>query len=202
MAYTPTPLQRPGKRRALQSLDANSSLNAPRGLKRKAPITFDTENEDAVLDGVALGIYSYDAVLVLTNRREPTRTATPNPQLDSDDEEIGNMSRPGGGGPHEALNERPIDFQGDGDGDEDDEMLMEDMDEELGENAEEADVEGDEDSEDADDEGGDEWFDPSSMGLKEINNLAHFGVSSHKPGNGVEELLSEDLNQYWQSVLP
>ncbi|KAB5582253.1 galactose-binding domain-like protein [Coniochaeta sp. 2T2.1] len=125
--------------------------------------------------------------------------ATPNPQLDSDDEEIGNtMSRPGGG-PHEPLNERPIDYQGDGDGDEDDEMLMEDMDEGLGENAEDGDVEGDEESDDADDEGGDEWFDPSSMGLKEINNLAHFGVSSHKPGNGVEELLSEDLNQYWQS---
>jgi anaphase-promoting complex subunit 10 len=36
------------------------------------------------------------------------------------------------------------------------------------------------------------------MGLKEINNLAHFGVSSHKPGNGVEELLSDDLDKYWQ----
>ncbi|KAL2018984.1 hypothetical protein VTK56DRAFT_10209 [Thermocarpiscus australiensis] len=42
-------------------------------------------------------------------------------------------------------------------------------------------------------------FDPMSAGLKEINNLAHFGVSSHKPGNGVEELLSEDLDKYWQS---
>lgn len=41
-------------------------------------------------------------------------------------------------------------------------------------------------------------FDPAAMGLKEINNLAHFGVSSHKPGNGVAELLSEDLDKYWQ----
>jgi anaphase-promoting complex subunit 10 len=41
-------------------------------------------------------------------------------------------------------------------------------------------------------------FDPMAMGLKEINNLAHFGVSSHKPGNGVEELLSDDLDKFWQ----
>ena len=27
-------------------------------------------------------------------------------------------------------------------------------------------------------------FDPAALGLKEINNLANFGVSSHKPGNG------------------
>lgn len=44
----------------------------------------------------------------------------------------------------------------------------------------------------------DTTFDPATMGLKEINNLAHFGVSSHKPGNGVAELLSEDLDKYWQ----
>jgi anaphase-promoting complex subunit 10 len=43
-------------------------------------------------------------------------------------------------------------------------------------------------------------FDPAALGLKEINNLAHFGVSSHRPGNGVAELLSEDLNKYWQYV--
>lgn len=41
-------------------------------------------------------------------------------------------------------------------------------------------------------------FDPSELGLREINNLAHFGVSSHKPGSGVKELLSEDLDKYWQ----
>jgi len=42
-------------------------------------------------------------------------------------------------------------------------------------------------------------FDPVAMGLKEINNLAHFSVSSHKPGNSVKELLSDDLDKYWQS---
>ncbi|KAL8301029.1 hypothetical protein RB593_000027 [Gaeumannomyces tritici] len=42
-------------------------------------------------------------------------------------------------------------------------------------------------------------FDPAALGLKEINNLAHFSVSSHKPGNGVAELLNDDLDKYWQS---
>lgn len=41
-------------------------------------------------------------------------------------------------------------------------------------------------------------FDPVAMRLKEINNLARFRVSTFKPGNGVEELLSEDLEKYWQ----
>ncbi len=95
--------------------------------------------------------------------------------------------------PHEALNERSLDFQGEGD----DEVLMEDMDEDLGENVAEGQVEDeDADAEPDDHEGA--YFDPTSMGLKEINNLAHFGVSSHKPGNGVEELLSDDLDKYWQ----
>jgi hypothetical protein len=43
-------------------------------------------------------------------------------------------------------------------------------------------------------------FDPATLGMKEINNLAHFGVSSHKPGNGVDELLDDDLDKYWQYV--
>lgn len=42
-------------------------------------------------------------------------------------------------------------------------------------------------------------FDPYSLGLKEINNLARCRVSTFKPGNGVKELLDDDLNQYWQS---
>jgi anaphase-promoting complex subunit 10 len=45
-------------------------------------------------------------------------------------------------------------------------------------------------------------FNPTDLGLKEINNLAHFGVSSHRPGNGVAELLSDDLDKYWQYVSP
>ncbi|EON96747.1 putative anaphase-promoting complex subunit 10 protein [Phaeoacremonium minimum UCRPA7] len=41
-------------------------------------------------------------------------------------------------------------------------------------------------------------FDPAALGLKEINNLARFRVSTYKPGNGVQELLSDDLDKYWQ----
>ena len=41
-------------------------------------------------------------------------------------------------------------------------------------------------------------FDPATAGLKEVSNLARFTVSSHKPGNGVEELKSDDLKQFWQ----
>ncbi|RSL64500.1 hypothetical protein CEP54_004655 [Fusarium duplospermum] len=45
-------------------------------------------------------------------------------------------------------------------------------------------------------------IDPATAGLKEISNLARFTVSSHKPGNGVEELKSDDLKMYWQSDGP
>jgi anaphase-promoting complex subunit 10 len=41
-------------------------------------------------------------------------------------------------------------------------------------------------------------IDPATMGLKEISNLGRFTVSSHKQGNGVEELRNDDLNMYWQ----
>lgn len=40
--------------------------------------------------------------------------------------------------------------------------------------------------------------DPASIGLKEISNLGKFTVSSHKLGNGVQELRSDDLKLYWQ----
>lgn len=48
------------------------------------------------------------------------------------------------------------------------------------------------------DEGQVPIFDPADLGLKEINNLARFRVSTYKPGNGVQELLSDDLDKYWQ----
>lgn len=41
-------------------------------------------------------------------------------------------------------------------------------------------------------------IDPAVFGLKEISNLGKFTVSSHKPGNGVEQLRSDDLTSYWQ----
>jgi anaphase-promoting complex subunit 10 len=192
------PVQQTGERRALQTLDSNWSLNTTRGMTKRAPITYDKENEDAVLDGIALGIYNYEEVLALTNHREPTPTATPNPAVDSDDEDVAAIMGHAVAAPTQALNERSLDFQED----RADEMLMEDMDEDLGEDAAEGEVEHDDGADDdADEQGEGAYFDPTSMGLKEINNLAHFGVSSHKPGNGVEELLSDDLDKYWQWVI-
>lgn len=41
-------------------------------------------------------------------------------------------------------------------------------------------------------------IDPAAAGLKEISNLGKFTVSSHKQGNGVEELRSDDTSLYWQ----
>ncbi|CAK7268040.1 hypothetical protein SEPCBS119000_002852 [Sporothrix epigloea] len=80
------------------------------------------------------------------------------------------------------------------------------------EDEEDADMHGPEDgmdanSEMADDEDDDNDdvgipFDPVLLGLKEINNLAHFSVSSHKPGNGVDQLLHDDVATYWQSDGP
>lgn len=51
-----------------------------------------------------------------------------------------------------------------------------------------------------DDDGAGMPFDPIALGLKEINNLARCRVSTFKPGNGVKELLDDDLGQYWQCV--
>lgn len=61
-------------------------------------------------------------------------------------------------------------------------------------------LEGDEQQDDEQPEFGEPLADPAGQGLKEISNLGRFTVSSHKQGNGVEELRSEDLNQYWQYV--
>ncbi|KAK2591477.1 hypothetical protein QQS21_010823 [Conoideocrella luteorostrata] len=67
------------------------------------------------------------------------------------------------------------------------------------------------DEEDDDEEGPEEeveqeeaanLVDPADIGLKEISNLGRFTVSSHKPGNGIEELRSDDLKLYWQSDGP
>ena len=41
-------------------------------------------------------------------------------------------------------------------------------------------------------------FDPSSLGLKEIGNLASWTVSSYKPGFGVQELRDDDPQMFWQ----
>jgi hypothetical protein len=66
---------------------------------------------------------------------------------------------------------------------------------------EDADVTGDEDVEEGEEGDGQEDevpFDPASVGLKEISNLASFTVSSYKPGCGVKELRDDDVNLFWQ----
>lgn len=82
-----------------------------------------------------------------------------------------------------------------------------DLDEDMDHDAQDLgdfEADGGEDELDALDEHGDDVgvgmpFDPIALGLKEINNLARCRVSTFKPGNGVKELLDDDLSQYWQS---
>lgn len=80
-----------------------------------------------------------------------------------------------------------------------------DLDEDMGQDVpdlDEYEAEGEEelDEHDDDDVGAGMPFDPIALGLKEINNLARCRVSTFKPGNGVKELLDDDLGQYWQYV--
>lgn len=72
-----------------------------------------------------------------------------------------------------------------------DTSVEEQVDEEV-----ETEEEGEEDAEDHED--GPQLGDPTAAGLKEISNLGKFTVSSHKPGNGVDELRSDDTKAYWQ----
>ncbi|KAL2265119.1 hypothetical protein VTJ83DRAFT_6219 [Remersonia thermophila] len=82
-------------------------------------------------------------------------------------------------------------------GDDDDELLDDPMTEDLA--GEVSEVEDDHLGSEDEDEDEEQAFNPAALGLKEINNLAHFSVSSYRPGNGVPELLSDDLDKYWQS---
>lgn len=75
------------------------------------------------------------------------------------------------------------------------------LDENLDENVDE----NDDDNVDEQVEGEQEplaMMDPVAFGHKEISNLGKFTVSSHKPGNGVEQLRSDDTASYWQSDGP
>ena len=58
-------------------------------------------------------------------------------------------------------------------------------------------LEDDDDIEEDDDEPATP-FDAIQLGLKEISNLGKIIVSSYKPGNGVDELRSDDLSKLWQ----
>lgn len=61
-------------------------------------------------------------------------------------------------------------------------------------------VENEDDDDAADREEPISLVDPADIGLKEISNLGKFIVSSHKPGNGIDELQSDDLKLFWQCV--
>lgn len=129
--------------------------------------------------------------------RNPAPHATPAGAIASEGDDDRLLTTRAGPASYGVLEERPVeDFQEGYD----EEMLDEDSEGDYEDEGREPQVEG---AEGDDVEGGDEdhvgYIDPTSVGLKEINNLAHFGVSSHKPGNGVEELLSDDLDKYWQS---
>ncbi|KAK4455356.1 anaphase-promoting complex subunit 10 [Podospora aff. communis PSN243] len=184
----------PCPRRVLGELDPNRDLNTPRGRTKRAPIAWATENEDAVLDGVRDGTYDIDEVHEYTNYRAIPASVgdLDDDEEDDDDDLVRPLGAPfpaGAGAGEESDDEDDLDADF---GAHDDELMGEMMDD---------DVDEPDDHEPADD---DEhlqgpMFDPAAIGLREINNLAHFGVSSHKPGNGVDQLLSDDLDQYWQS---
>lgn len=177
-------------RRALAELDPNRDLNNPRGQSKRAPIVFEQENEAAVLEGLRLGTYDFDEVVELTDEFFWSSTAS----MGDDDSSDGEPASPVGGAfeSGEASDGELVEEFGEAD----DELLGDVMTEDLADEISEHD-EHDEQVESEEQFQG-PVFDPSEMGLKEINNLAHFGVSSHKPGSGVKELLSEDLDKYWQ----
>lgn len=187
----------PLPRLALGSLDPNWNMNNTRPLKRRPPITLDQENEDAVADGVASGIYDIREVVALTRHHGFTRAATPNEPLDSDEE---GLAESPSGRDQILQDQSSSDDESSGDRVNEDDYEMISTEVMEGELVEEEVDQHEEDDEEAitDEQVPIMFFDPAAMGLKEINNLAHFGVSSHKPGNGVDELLSEDLDKYWQ----
>ncbi|KAH6656690.1 anaphase-promoting complex, subunit 10-domain-containing protein [Truncatella angustata] len=76
-------------------------------------------------------------------------------------------------------------------------------DEGLDEHGDEGEITGDEGAEEGAVEDDEELpFDPTSVGLKEISNLASFTVSSYKPGCGVNELRDDNIHLFWQSDGP
>jgi len=87
-----------------------------------------------------------------------------------------------------------------------DDTSVEDEYEEEDEDDEDEDIPGDD--EEGDEEGEDDaavpelHAEPPTLGLKEISNLGRLTVSSHKQGNGVESLRSDDLSLFWQSDGP
>jgi anaphase-promoting complex subunit 10 len=143
------------------------------------------------MHGVARGVYDFTEIMTWTNYSAHAVVGQSSEPGDSGDERL--ASSPNG------LHGTPV-VQSDEDSfgygeNEVVEMVPEDLDEDLGEGVVE---ERDEEETTPEEQANVPYFDPVSLGLKEINNLAHFGVSSHKPGNGVRELLSDDIDKYWQ----
>ncbi|KAI5456420.1 anaphase-promoting complex, subunit 10-domain-containing protein [Mariannaea sp. PMI_226] len=94
--------------------------------------------------------------------------------------------------PIQPVGEQPMDY------DEDEEALSQEQYEAEDTSIDEEQV----DDEEEEETEAEQLVDPATIGLKEISNLAKFTVSTHKPGNGVEELRSDDLKLYWQSDGP
>ncbi|KAH7636094.1 putative DOC1 protein [Sordaria sp. MPI-SDFR-AT-0083] len=209
--YKPAPKQR----RVLAEL-SERHLNAPLPFTKRAPITLDQENIEEVHEGLYNGIYDIDEIFAVTNgtwlgSSAQIAQAQRSPEEQSDEEDF---PSPVGDGPASDIELQDDDHGHDNDNGLEGEAFegMPGLEEDHNVDNHAQDPDGDEF---AYDEHGDRiepdedleeteqlqhsMFDPSAIGLREINNLAHFGVSSHKPGNGVEELLAEDLDKYWQS---
>lgn len=173
----------------LGELDPNLDFNTPRWPQGQLrPITNDQENESQVTQGIFLGYYDEEEVNELTasgQAEDDTMPPSP-PPVASPPPASEYLSDVG------SEEEDPMQFGNV----QDDDLVDDTMDRDLGDDDLDHDAEVDEQVES--DEALLPEFDPAALGLKEINNLANFGVSSHKPGNGVAELLSDDLDKYWQ----
>lgn len=213
----------PKPRRILGELDPNKDLNTPRGLTKRGPIILNGENVEAALLGMARGTYSWREVLAYTNHNVVFPTAPAGDVAnETDDDEVPGFSpahNAQGGGQDDDADDSDDEYgagPGGGHG-----LPGDDMDEEMddddmagdGYGGHDMDPTGSEDGYDGQQDGSQfgahagsddpfaaPAFDPIAVGLKDLTNLASFGVSSHKPGNGVEELLSDDLDKYWQYV--
>ncbi len=212
-------LQGNALRKPLQRLHDNLPLSA-RPPVPTPPISYDQENEIAVNYGVAMGIYDEDEIRAVTNFSLVGTAPSHNDEDDAEgiealarDLEQGGLYGRGHGDDGSENGEDfdlnlELEHEDDDDLDDDeglgDHRFGEIVDEDIqDEDDDDEDLQDDEQFEydaqpDAQDEVPVRVFDPVALGLKEINNLAHFSVSSHKPGNGVAELLIDDLDTFWQ----
>ncbi|KAK3396933.1 putative DOC1 protein [Sordaria brevicollis] len=216
--YSPYPTTKPEpKRRRVLGELRQKHLNAPLPFTKRHPITMDQENIDEIHEGLYNGIYELNEIFAVTNNQWPPSPApsarTQRTQDETTDDE--GFPSPVGDGPPSDIelqdddqiqgNDNEIEGEGFPEGmegvDEDPHLADPnpgDHGDEFGLDEQGERIEPDEDLEETE-QLQHSMFDPTAIGLREINNLAHFGVSSHKPGNGVEELLTEDLDKYWQS---